>query len=258
MENRAGAGGNLGTDAAAKAAPDGYTLLMTLSTALTANPSLYKKLPFEPLKDFRPLSIMANSSQMMVVHPSVPALTLGEFVAYAKREPLTYAHAGPGSGGHLAMEYFRTVAGFETVQVPYRGNAPLVIDLVAGQVKAGFVATTGVIHHVRAGKLKGLAISADKRAPLAPDVPTMAEAGYPDFKIDSYFVLLAPAGVPDAIAGRLEREVQLALKHADVQERFRAQDLEAVGSSGVEARARLQADTELWARIVKLAKMQVD
>ena len=124
MENRAGAGGNLGTDAAAKAAPDGYTLLMTLSTALTANPSLYRKLPFEPLKDFRPLSIMANSSQMMVVHPSVPVLTLGEFVAYAKREPLTYAHAGPGSGGHLAMEYFRTVAGFETVQ-PYRGNAPL-------------------------------------------------------------------------------------------------------------------------------------
>ena len=258
MENRAGAGGNLGTDAAAKAAPDGYTLLMTLSTALTANPSLYKKLPFEPLKDFRPLSIMANSSQMMVVHPSVPVRTLEEFVAYAKREPLTYAHAGPGSGGHLAMEYFRTVAGFETVQVPYRGNAPLVIDLVAGQVKAGFVATTGVIHHVRAGKLKGLAISAGKRSPLAPDVPTMAEAGYPDFKIDSYFVLLAPAGVPDAIAGRLEREVQLALKDADVQEKFRAQDLEAVGSSGAEARARLQADTELWARIVKLAKMQVD
>ncbi len=155
MENRAGAGGNLGTDAAAKAAPDGYTLLMTLSTALTANPSLYKKLPFEPLKDFRPLSIMANSSQMMVVHPSVPVRTLEEFVAYAKREPLTYAHAGPGSGGHLAMEYFRTVAGFETVQVPYRGNAPLVIDLVAGQVKAGFVATTGVIHHVRGGQAQG-------------------------------------------------------------------------------------------------------
>jgi len=258
MENRAGAGGNLGADAAAKAAPDGYTLLMTLSTALTANPSLYKKLPFEPLKDFRPLSVMANSSQMMVVHPSVPVRTLEEFVAHAKREPLTYAHAGPGSGGHLAMEYFRTVAGFETVQVPYRGNAPLVIDLVAGQVKAGFVATTGVIQHVRAGRLKGLAISADKRSPIAPDVPTMAEAGYPDFKIDSYFVVLAPAGLSEAIAGLLEREVQLALKHADVRERFRAQDLEAVGSSSAEAKARLQADTELWARIVKLANMRID
>ncbi len=137
---------------------------------------------------------------MMVVHPSVPANTLAEFVAYAKKQPLVYAHAGPGSGGHLAMEYFRTMAGFETVQVPYRGNAPLVVDLLAGQVKAGFVATAGVIQHVRDGKLKGLAISATARSPLAPDVPTTAEAGYPDFKLGSYFVLLGPAGLPDAIA----------------------------------------------------------
>jgi tripartite-type tricarboxylate transporter receptor subunit TctC len=258
MENRAGAGGNLGTDAAAKAAPDGYTLLMTLSTALTANPSLYKKLPFEPLKDFKPLSIMANSGQMMVVHPSVAVSTLKEFVAFAKRQPLTYAHAGPGSGGHLAMEYFKTVAGFETVQVPYRGNAPLVIDLVAGQVKAGFVATTGVIQHVREGKLKGLANSADRRSPLAPEVPTMAEAGYPDFKVDSYFVALGPAGLPDEVAKVLEREMRAALKFSDVQEKFRAIDLEAVGSSAEDARARLQADTDLWARIVPMAKMQVD
>jgi tripartite-type tricarboxylate transporter receptor subunit TctC len=258
MENRAGAGGNLGADAAAKAAPDGYTLLMTLSTALTANPSLYKKLPFQPLVDFRPLSVLANSSQMMVVHPSVPVATLAEFVTFAKRQPLTYAHAGPGSGGHLAMEYFKTVAGFETVQVPYRGNAPLVIDLVAGQVKAGFVATTGVVPHVRDGKLKGLAISSAARSLLAPAVPTMAEAGYPDFKIDSYFVALAPAATPDTIALQLERELQAALRFPDVQEKFRAQDLQAVGSSAAEARARLEADTALWARIAKVAKMQVD
>ena len=156
IENRVGAGGNLGTEVVAKATPDGHTLLMVLATTLTANPSLYKKLPFDPGKDLRPISIMTNSSQMVTVHPSVPVSTLAEFVAFAKKEPLTYAHAGPGSGGHLAMEYFRTVAGFETVQVPYRGNAPLVIDLVAGQVKAGFVATAGVIGHVREGRLKGL------------------------------------------------------------------------------------------------------
>ncbi len=258
MENRAGAGGNIGAEAAARAAPDDYTLLMTLATALTANPSLYKKLPFDPLMDFRPLSVMANSSQTMVVHPSVPVQTLAELVAFAKKEPLTYAHAGPGSGGHLAMEYFRTVAGFDTVQVPYRGNAPLVIDLVAGQVKAGFVATTGVIQHVREGRLKGLAISASRRSPLAPELPTMAEAGFPDFKIDSYFVALAPAAVADAIAGLLEREIRLALTFSDVQEKFRAQDLEAVGSSVEEAKARLRADTELWARIVKAANMRVD
>ena len=196
IENRVGAGGNLGTEVVAKAPPDGYTLLMVLATTLTANPALYKKLPFDADKDLRPISLLTNSSQMMVVHPSVPVNSLAEFVALAKKEPLTYAHAGPGSGGHLTMEYFRTVAGFETVQVPYRGNAPLVIDLVAGQVKAGFVSTAGVIGHVRAGRLKGLAISSAKRSPLAPDVPTAAEAGYPDFKVDTYFAMLGPAGLP--------------------------------------------------------------
>ena len=145
-------------------------------------------------KDFRADFAAGLQHQMMVVHPSLPVNTLAEFVAFAKKQPITYAHAGPGSGGHLAMEYFRTMAGFETVQVPYRGNAPLVIDLVAGQVKAGFVATAGVIQHVRDGRLKGLAISAAARSPLAPDVPTTAEAGYPDFKLATYFVLLAPAG----------------------------------------------------------------
>jgi len=146
MENRTGAGGNIGTEAVAKAAPDGYTLLFVLSSTLTANPALYRKLPFNVEKDLRPISLLVGTTQMMVVHPSVPVNTLAELVAYAKKEPLVYAHAGPGSGGHLAMEYFRTMAGFETVQVPYRGNAPLVVDLLAGQVKAGFVATAGVIH----------------------------------------------------------------------------------------------------------------
>jgi tripartite-type tricarboxylate transporter receptor subunit TctC len=258
MENRGGAGGNLGTEAAAKAAPDGYTLLMSLSTTLTANPSLYSKLPFDPLKDFRALSVMANSRPMMVVHPSVPVSTLAEFVAYARKEPLTYAHAGPGSGGHLAMEYFKTVAGFETVQVPYRGNAPLVIDLVSGQVKAGFVATTGVVQHVREGRLKGLAISAARRSEIAPDVPTMAEAGYPDFKVDSHFVALAPAGTPDAIAEVLEREIRQAMQSPDLQEKLKAHDVVAVGSSAADAMARLQAETALWARVVKSANMRVN
>lgn len=258
MENRTGAGGNIGTEAAAKAAPDGYTLLIVLSGTLTANPSLYRKLPFEPERDLRPISILTSSSQLVVVHPSLPVHTLAEFVAYAKKEPLTYAHAGPGSGGHLAMEYFRTVAGFETVQVPYRGNAPLVIDLLAGQVKAGFVATAGVIQHVRDGRLRGLAISAPKRSALAPDVPTIAEAGYPEFKVDSQFILLGPASLPDAIADLLEREARQALRASDLQEKFRAQDIEVIGSTAAEARAFLRADTELWARVTKAAHLQVE
>jgi tripartite-type tricarboxylate transporter receptor subunit TctC len=258
MENRTGAGGNIGTDAVAKAAPDGYALLFVLSGTLTANPAMYRKLPFDVEKDFRPISLMVASTQMLVVHPTVPVSTLAEFVAYARKQPLTYAHAGPGSGGHLAMEYFRTMAGFETVQVPYRGNAPLVIDLVAGQVKAGFVSTAGVIQHVRDGKLKGLAISATKRSPLAPEVPTTAEAGYADFKLSTYFVLLAPAGVPDAVATLLEREVRAVLASPDLAEKFRPQDIEVVGSGPAEARAFLREDGALWARIAKQANLRVD
>jgi tripartite-type tricarboxylate transporter receptor subunit TctC len=258
LENRAGAGGNIGTEAVAKAAPDGYTLLFVLSGTLTANPAMYRKLPFDVQRDLRPIMLLTSNSQMMVVHPSLPVNTLAELVAYAKKEPLTYAHAGPGSGGHLAMEYFRSLAGFETVQVPYRGNAPLVTDLVAGQVKAGFVATAGVIQHVRDGKLRGLAISSTTRSLLAPAVPTTAEAGYPDFKLATYFVLLGPAGLSDAIAGLLEREVRAALQTPEFAERFRPQDVQVVASDAAQARAFLRDDTALWARIAKQAKLQVD
>jgi tripartite-type tricarboxylate transporter receptor subunit TctC len=156
------------------------------------------------------------------------------------------------------MEYFRTMAGFETVQVPYRGNAPLVIDLIAGQVKAGFVATAGVIQHVRDGKLKGLAISGTTRSPLAPNVPTTAEAGYPDFSLRTFFVLLVPAGVSDAIAELLEREVRAVLKSPDLQEKFQPQDVQVVASSAAEARAFLRTDTALWAKIAKQANLRVD
>ena len=258
LENRTGAGGNIGTEAAAKAAPDGYTLLLVLSGTLTANPAMYRKLPFNVEKDLRPISLLTGNTQMLVVHPSLPVNTVAEFVAYAKKEPIAYAHAGPGSGGHLAMEYFRTMAGFETVQVPYRGNAPLVVDLVGGQVKAGFVATAGVIQHVRDGRLRGLAISGATRSALAPDVPTTAEAGYPDFKLATYFILLGPAGLPDAIAELLEREVRVALKSPDLEEKFRPQDVQIVASTAAEARTFLRTDTALWAKIAKVAGMKVD
>jgi tripartite-type tricarboxylate transporter receptor subunit TctC len=258
IENRTGAGGNIGTEAVAKAAPDGHTLLLVLSGTLTANPAMYRKLPFNVEKELRPISLLVASSQMMVVHPSLPVSTLAEFVAYAKKQPIAYAHAGSGSSGHLAMEYFRTMAGFETVQVPYRGNAPLVTDLVAGQVKAGFVSTVGVIQHVRDGRLRGLAISSAVRSPLAPSVPTTAEAGYPEFKVETYFVLLAPAGLPDATAELLEREVRTALKAPDLQDKFRAQDIEVIGSDAAAARAFLREDTALWARIAKDANLRVD
>ena len=196
---------------------------------------------------------------MLVVHPSLPVNTLAEFVAYAKKQPLAYAHAGPGSGGHLAMEYFRTMAGFETVQVPYRGNAPLVVDLVAGQVKAGFVSTAGVIQHVRDGKLKGLAISSTARSLLAPDVPTTAEAGYPDFKLEHLFRparARRPAGCDRRAPGARSP------RGAESRPTCRTSSGRRTSRSSrrtPQRRARfLREDTALWARIAKLAGMKVD
>jgi tripartite-type tricarboxylate transporter receptor subunit TctC len=258
IENKSGAAGNLGTETVAKAAPDGYTLLLVLGSTLSVNPWLYKKLAFDPQTDLHPISILTSNSQMLVVHPSIPVSSVADFVTFGKREPVVYAHAGHGSPGHLAMEYFRLTAGFQSTPVPYRGNAPLVTDLVAGQIKFGFVASAGVIQHVRAGRLKGIAISAPQRSHLAPDVPTVAEAGYPDFKVETTFVLLAPAGISEPIAELLEREVRAALQAPDIREKFRAQDIGSVGSTGAEAKARIKADSELWRGVVKAANMQVD
>jgi tripartite-type tricarboxylate transporter receptor subunit TctC len=256
VENRTGAGGNIGAEAAAKSAPDGYTLLLLLSGTLVANPAVFAKLPFAPERDFEPISLVTATSQMLVVHPSMPVKTAAEFVAYAKKNPITYAHAGPGSGGHLAMGYFGLLAGFGGTPVPYRGNAPLMTDLAAGQVQSGFIASAGAIPHVRAGRLKGLAISSQKRSPLAPDVPTVAEAGYPQMKLNTWFVLLAPAKTPPAILTLLEREVRKAVQAPDLQAKWRSSDIEPLGSSAADAKAALKGETALWADIVKRAKLQ--
>ena len=205
VENRPGAAGNLGAEAVARSVPDGHMLLTALNTTFTVNPSLYKKLPFDPNADFKYISTVGKATTMLVVHSSIPVNSVAEFVAHAKKEPISYAHAGPGSGGHLSMEYFGLLAGFQTVPVPYRGNTQLAADLAAGQIKFGFVATPGVVQHVRAGRLKGLAVSGRTRSPLAPELPTIAEAGYPDFEYESYYVLAAPAGIPDSVAALLER-----------------------------------------------------
>jgi tripartite-type tricarboxylate transporter receptor subunit TctC len=263
IENRVGAGGNIGTELVAKAAPDGYTLGMVLGTALTVNPSLYKKLPFDPENAFRLISIVNTSSNMLVVHPSVPVNSVAEFVAVAKaaaarREPISYGSGGNGTPGHLTMENFRVHAGFEATHVPYRGNPPVVADLVAGQVKFGFVSAAGMMDHVRAGRLKALGVSRDSRSPLAPEVPTIAESGYPSFNVENLAVMLAPAGIPEPIAQQLEGEVKAALKLPDVVERLRAMDITALGLTGPAVRARIKADREAWAKVIAAAGMSLD
>jgi tripartite-type tricarboxylate transporter receptor subunit TctC len=258
VENRPGAAGNLGTEAVARSVPDGYTLLAALNTTFTVNPSLYKKLPFDPNADFKYISTVGKATTMLVVHSSVPVNSVAEFVAYAKKQPISYAHAGPGSGGHLSMEYFSLLAGFQTMPVPYRGNTQLAADLAAGQIKFGFVATPGAVQHVRAGRLKGLAVSGRTRSPLAPELPTIAEAGYPDFEYESYYVLAAPAGLSDSVAAILEREVQQALASPGLQEKFRAQDILIDWAGSIDTKARIEADAQLWAKVVKATGMRVD
>ena len=258
IDNRGGAGGNIGNEVVAKAAPDGYTILITLSSTLTVNPSIYKHMSFNPIKDLRPVSMLVDSHQMLVVNPSVPAKTLAEFIAYAKSHEINYAHAGYGSPGHLAMEYFSQVAGFKAHAIPYRGNAPLVVALLAGDVQAGFVSSAGVAPQVRQGKLRAFITSGSKRSTVVPEVPTAAEAGYPNFKIDIQFDMLVPAATPDAIVAMLEREARAAVNDPELQKKFEALDFEPIGSTGAEAKKRLIADTALWSKVVKQAGMHID
>jgi len=262
VDNRPGAALNVGTEVVAKAAPDGYTLLLSLDTPLTVNPAVYKKLPFDSERDFSPISVVASFSQMLVVHPSLPVNSLADFVALAKKHnerPMIYGSGGGnGSAGQLTMEYFRMRAGFPAIHVPYRGNAQVVTDLIGGQVPAAFVATPGVVQHVREGRLKALAVSSAQRTRLAPEVPTMIESGYSGFDVGFYMVMLAPAGVPASIRSLLEREVQQALRSPEFREKLRAQGLDPIGSTGTEAKAMLQVAAERWSDVVKAADIKPD
>jgi tripartite-type tricarboxylate transporter receptor subunit TctC len=258
VETRPGAAGNVGAEFVAKAPADGYTLLSALGTTFTVNPSLYKKPPFDPLTDFRFIAIMAATGNTLVVHPSIPIKSVAEFVAYAKKEHISYAHGGNGSPGHLAMEYFRLMAGFQATPVPYRGNPQLVTDLVAGQIKFGFVGTSGVAQHVRAGRLQGLAMASRNRSPLAPELPTIAESGYPEFEFEGFHVLAAPAGIPEQVAALLEREVLRVLSSPELQQKYRARDILITPTPGAETKARIKTDFKKWTKVVSAAGMQVD
>jgi tripartite-type tricarboxylate transporter receptor subunit TctC len=247
VEARSGAGGNIAADFVSKSAPDGYTLLFTLSSTLNVNPHLYKDLAF----NLKPITVVNYSTQTLFVHPSVPANNVAEFVAWARKEgPVSYAHGGNGTSSHLVMEYFRLLAGFETVGVPYRGAAAMVSDFIAGQFKVAFGSTSGLLPQAAAGKLRALAVSTAQRSPLAPDVPTVAESGYPGFELTTDFILLAPGGTPDEIVALLEREVRQAIGTTEFKDRFSKQDIWIVASTSAEAVARIRAGFELWGGVV--------
>jgi len=258
IENKPGAGGNIGTELVAKSPADGYTLLFAIDTTFTVNPAVYKTLPFDPVKDFATISVPVTYGQLLAVHPSVPAKSVAELVALAKQKKLNYASGGNGTPSHLSSAYFLSTAGIDMTHIPYKGTGQSVIDVVAGQVDVIFAVVTGVLPHVKADRLRALAISSAKRSALAPDVPTIAESGYPGFDVSFAYALMAPAGTPDEIVQLLSREVKNALAQPDVQEKNRTFDYVATGLDPKQSAAWLKENRERWTAVVKRAGITVN
>jgi tripartite-type tricarboxylate transporter receptor subunit TctC len=251
VDNRSGAGGALGTDLAAKASPDGYTLLVSSSSALVIGPNLMKKSPYDPLRDLAPVILISSSPNVLVVHPSVPAKSVKELIALAKRQPgaLNYASNGAGTLSHLTAELFRLRGGFEMVHVPYKGAPPAVIDTMAGNVSLLFSAYPTVSTQVKSGRLRALAVTSASRASIAPELPTVAET-LPGFDSSQWWGMFGPAGMPPAIVSRLNAEMQKALAMADVKKRLAADAADPIGGSEADCWKFLRADFEKWRKVI--------
>jgi len=257
VENKAGAAGNIGMGEGARAAPDGYTLVLAPTGNLTVNPYLFK-LPFDTAKDFAPITVLATSPNVLVVHPSVPAKTFAELIAYAKANPgkLNFASPGAGSGAHLAGELLNLDAGIQAQHVPYKGLAPAVTDLLGGQVQMMFAGISTVIQHVKNGKLVALAIASPSRSPQLPDVPTVAESGIPGFDVTSWYGLVARAGTPPAVIEKIQRDAAEALRDPGVREKLAGLGLEPMGNTPAEFGAMIAAESLKWGDIVRKAHIQ--
>ncbi|MEO8302998.1 MAG: tripartite tricarboxylate transporter substrate binding protein [Betaproteobacteria bacterium] len=257
IDNRGGAAGNVGTDLAAKAPADGYNILFTLSSH-TINPKLYDKLPFDVEKDFVPISLAALIPQILVVHPSVPANNVSELIALAKANPgkLNYASVGTGSPGHIAGELFKLKTGVDIVHVPYKGGGPAVTDTIGGQVQLLFVSMPAAWQHVKAGKLKAIAVTSAKRSVAAPDVPTIAESGIPDYVVDSWYGALAPAKTPPAVITRLNAAFAKVLENPQVKERLLAQGAEAAPSTPAEFDRIIKDELHKWEYVIRAANIK--
>jgi len=258
IENRPGAGGNLAAELVAKAPPDGYTLLSAIDTTFTVNPSLYKKLPFDPAKDFATISVPVTYGQMLAVHPSVPANSVAELVTLAKQKRLTYASGGNGTPSHLTYAYFLATAGVDMTHVPYKGTGQSVVDVVGGQVDTIFAVVTGVLPQVKGGKLRALGVSSPQRSGLAPEVPTIAESGFAGFDASFAYAVMAPAGTPDEIVQILNRAVRRALASPDVQEKNRLADYLVTDLDARQSAEWLKDNRERWAKVIARAGISAD
>jgi len=258
VDNRGGAGGVLGTEVAAGAAPDGYTILV-VSLAYTVNPWLYK-LKYDPLKSFVPVAMLASGANVLTVHPSVPVNSLEQLIALAKQKPgeLNYASAGAGSFQHLGSELFKLMAGVDIVHVPFKGGGPAMIDVVGGhsQVLVSSLVQTGA--HIRSGKLKALGVGSTKRSALFPDIPTIAEAGVPGYEMANWWGIVAPAGTPQPIVDKLAKEIGVVLSAPETQKHFAAEGAEVVQKTPAELAAFIEAELAKWQRVVRDAKIKAE
>jgi tripartite-type tricarboxylate transporter receptor subunit TctC len=257
VENKPGAGGSVGTDIVAKSKPDGYTLVV-VSGSHTINPSLYKSLPYNTLKDFLAVSNLVSGPALMVVHPGVAASNVREFIALAKTKPGAFASSGNGSPPHLGGELFNALAGVQMVHVPYKGNGPAYADLIGGQVQVMFPNIATAMPLVKAGKLKVLAVTSRERTRIAPEIPTIAEAGLPEYELNSWFGLLAPAGTPAAIVNRLQQDIAKFYQEPQLRQTLMEQGVEPLASTPEAFTAQIQSETAYWAQMFKRIKVTVD
>jgi tripartite-type tricarboxylate transporter receptor subunit TctC len=260
VDNRPGAGGNIGTDLVAKADPDGYTIVMGAISTHAINPSLYKSIPYDHIRDFAPITRVGLLPNVLVVNPSLPAKTVKEFIAYGKANPgkLNFASPGTGTSLHLSGELFKDMTGIDMVHVPYKGSTPALTDLLGGQVLAMFDNLPASLPHIKGGKLRPLAVTTARRTPALPDVPTMIEAGVPGFEVTSWFAVFAPARTPKEIVAKLNSEMVKIFNSPDVKEKLAQQSVEAAPTTPEELAAFVKSETERWAKVIKATGATVE
>jgi len=260
VDNRAGAGGLIGAEQAARAAPDGYTLLFASASPMTVSPHLAAKLPYHPLRDFTPIVLIGFSPNLIVVHPSLPARSMKDMIALARARPgqINYASNGVGTLSHLAMELVKYQARIDLVHVPYKGGAPAMVDTVAGHCSVFFAAYPTLSGQLKAGRLRALAVTSARRIALAPELPTVAEAALPGFEATQWWGAYGPVGLPADLVARLNADIGRALLSAEVKTRLAADGAEPAGGTPGDLAAYLRADYERWGKVVKAAGIRVD